>query len=53
MKLFYSYSHKNEQYREDMERHLAILKRNGNLIDWSDKKIEVGLSRQSKLRGIF
>ena len=42
MKLFYSYSHLNEAHRKDMEKHLSLLKREGKLDDWSDRKILAG-----------
>lgn len=42
MKLFYSYSHKNESCREDMEKHMSLLKKDGKIDDWSDQKIIAG-----------
>ena len=41
-KLFYSYSHKDDAFREDLETHLGLLKRKGLLTDWSDHKILPG-----------
>ena len=42
IRLFYSYSHKDEKYREKLEIHLATL-RNNKLIDgWHDRKIDAG-----------
>ena len=49
MKLFYSYSHKNEQCREDMEKHLALLKRDSKLDSWSDKKITPGTTLDNEI----
>ena len=40
--LFYSYSHKDTQYRANMETSLALLKRNGILSQWSDQAIIPG-----------
>ena len=40
--LFYSYSHIDEQYRNDMEKALSLLKRKNLLKDWSDHKILPG-----------
>ena len=40
--LFYSYSHKDEKYRESMEMSLSMLKREGLLEAWSDQKILPG-----------
>ena len=48
--LFYSYSHKDAQYRDAMERSLALLKRNGFLKSWSDQSILPGQSISTKVR---
>ncbi|MCC2955338.1 TIR domain-containing protein [Massilia sp. IC2-477] len=42
IRVFYSYSHKDEVYREQLEEHLAILRRTGLIHDWSDRKIVPG-----------
>ena len=39
VRLFYSYSHKDESFREELEAHLNNLKRNGFLEPWHDRKI--------------
>lgn len=41
-KIFISYSHRDEQYREEFEKHLVMLKRNGHIQTWSDRKILPG-----------
>ena len=48
--LFYSYCHKDEQYRVAMETSLAALKRDGLLHEWSDQKILPGQSISSEVR---
>ena len=40
--LFYSYSHRDERYRENMERALAQLRRDKLLMEWSDRSILPG-----------
>ena len=40
--LFYSYCHKDEHYRERMESALALLREEGSLTEWSDRKIIPG-----------
>lgn len=40
--LFYSYSHKDEPFRETLETHLAILKRQGFIEGWHDRRIAPG-----------
>jgi hypothetical protein len=42
VKLFYSYSHKDEDLREELVKHLTILKRQGALEPWQDRDIEAG-----------
>lgn len=42
MKLMISYSHKNAQEREDIEKHLAVLRKNESLGVWSDVDILPG-----------
>jgi len=41
-KLFISYSHKDEEYRASLETHLSLMKRNGEIVSWSDRKIVAG-----------
>jgi TIR domain-containing protein len=40
--IFYSYSHKDEELRDELERHLSILKRSGVIRSWHDRKIDAG-----------
>lgn len=40
--IFYSYSHKDEDLREELETHLAALKRSGLIREWHDRKIIAG-----------
>jgi internalin A len=42
LKLFYSYSHKDETLRNEMETHLKLLQRQGWIETWHDRKIEAG-----------
>lgn len=40
--VFFSYTHKDEELRDELEKHLIVMKRN-NLIDtWHDRKIDAG-----------
>ena len=41
-KLFISYSHKDEELRNELETHLALLKRQGSLSSWHDRRIIAG-----------
>ena len=42
IKLFYSYSHKDEEHKEELEKHLAILRNEGLIDEWHDRKITGG-----------
>lgn len=42
IELFYSYSHKDEDLRNKLEKHLTILKRRGIISDWHDRRIGAG-----------
>jgi hypothetical protein len=41
-KVFISYSHKDEHYRDELEKHLVMLRRNGLIQTWTDRKILPG-----------
>ena len=40
--LFYSYAHSDERLRNALEKHLAIMKRQGLIEGWHDRKIVAG-----------
>lgn len=40
--VFFSYSHKDESLRDELANHLQILKWNGEITDWHDRKILPG-----------
>ena len=42
VRLFYSYSHKDETLRGEMETHLKLLHRQGLISAWHDRKIAAG-----------
>ena len=50
VKLVYSYSHKDTQYRESMETSLKLLKSEGLLEDWSDESILPGRRISTNVR---
>ena len=49
IELFYSYSHKDEEFREQVETHLALLKRQGVLKDWHDRRIGAGMEWKDEI----
>lgn len=42
LRLFYSYSHKDEHLRNELETHLKLLQRQGVTETWHDRKLEAG-----------
>jgi tetratricopeptide (TPR) repeat protein len=42
IEVFYSYSHQDEELREELETHLSMLKRQGVMTGWHDRKIDAG-----------
>jgi internalin A len=42
VRLFYSYSHKDEMLRNELETHLKLLQRTGLISVWHDRNIEAG-----------
>ena len=42
VKVFFSYSHKDEELRNELEAHLALLKRQGIIASWHDRRISAG-----------
>jgi hypothetical protein len=42
LEVFYSYSHRDEKLRLELEKHLALLKRSNLIVGWHDRRIEAG-----------
>lgn len=42
LRIFFSYSHKDEQYRDELDKHFTMLKRNCRIETWHDRKIMPG-----------
>jgi hypothetical protein len=42
LEIFYSYSHKDEDLRNELAAHLSLLARSGLIIAWHDRKIGAG-----------
>ena len=49
VKLFYSYSHEDEKFREELEKHLTLLRRDGIIYEWHDRKIGAGDDLDSEI----
>lgn len=48
-RLFFSYSHKDEDLRSALETHLAMLRREGLILPWHDRRITAGQSWNSEI----
>lgn len=42
IKIFISYSHKDEKWKNKLQSHLSTLRNQGFLLDWDDREIEAG-----------
>lgn len=51
--LFFSYSHKDEDLRNDLEAHLALLKRQGIISSWHDRRITAGGEIDDKISSVL
>lgn len=47
--LFYSYSHKDEIYKNELQNHLSILKSQGYFEAWSDRQITPGAEWEEEI----
>lgn len=50
VKVFYSYSHEDEALRKELEKQLAILKRENVISSWHDSEIEAGSDWDEEIR---
>lgn len=50
LRIFFSYSHKDETYRNELDIHFAMLKRNGRIETWYDRKIVAGSDWNEKIK---
>ncbi|MBE9034770.1 toll/interleukin-1 receptor domain-containing protein [aff. Roholtiella sp. LEGE 12411] len=49
IELFYCYAHEDEKLREQLEKHLSSLKREGVITDWHNRKIGAGKEWQNEI----
>ncbi|QKQ76203.1 toll/interleukin-1 receptor domain-containing protein [Nostoc sp. TCL240-02] len=49
IELFYSYAHEDEKLRDKLEKHLALLEREGVITGWHDRKIGAGKEWQNEI----
>ena len=48
VKIFISYSHKDELHKDSLEDHLSTLKTNGQIDTWNDRKLVPGENIEAK-----
>jgi hypothetical protein len=48
-KIFYSYAHEDERWREELEKHLSLLQRESLITGWHDRNIKAGDEWQKEL----
>lgn len=49
IKLFFSYSHKDEDLRDELEAHLSLLERQGVIESWHDRRVAPGQERAGEI----
>ncbi len=49
VRVFYSYSHADEDLRQELEKHLSLLQRQGIIAGWHDRKILPGSAWEEEL----
>jgi TIR domain-containing protein len=49
IEVFYSYSHRDEEYRKKLGDHLSVLRRDGSITDWHDRDIDAGTAWQEEI----
>ena len=50
VKVFLSYSHEDEKFKEKLDQHLAPLKRNGKITTWNDGKLLPGSELDAEIK---
>ena len=51
VEVFFSYSHRDEALRDELEKHLSLLKRQGVITAWHDRKIGAGREWEGQIDG--
>ena len=50
IKIFYSYSHEDEELRNKLEQHLSMLRNSGYIDEWTDRKILAGTEWDGEIK---
>src|SRR5438309_1144978 len=49
IEIFYSYAHEDEKWRQELEKHLSLLKSQRLITGWKDRDIKAGEEWKSKI----
>lgn len=49
IRIFLSYAHEDEKFREELEKHLSFLKRSKKIIGWHDRRISAGANWEQEI----
>jgi len=49
IKVFYSYAHEDKMLRDELEKHLGTLKRQGQITSWHDRDISAGMEWEREI----
>lgn len=49
IRIFFSYAHEDEKFREELEKHLSFLKRSKKIIGWHDRRISAGANWEQEI----
>jgi hypothetical protein len=49
IRVFYSYAHQDQIFREELEKHLTPLKRSGKIVTWCDRDLLPGVEWESEI----
>src|SRR5205085_720310 len=49
VRVFYCYTRQDKELRDELENHLCVLKRSGNIITWHDREIQAGVEWEKEI----
>src|SRR6266480_2456082 len=49
VEVFYCYAHKDQALRDELEKHLATLKRLNQIVGWHDRQIQAGMEWEGEI----
>ncbi len=49
IRIFYSYAHEDAELRDELDKHLAAMKRNNLIVEWHDRDIQAGTEWEQEI----